>query len=354
MRKGRLTDKGELMKEKARVALIFGGEGSEREVSLAGAKFVLPLIDREKYEVVPTLITQSGEWLVFRDGAPFPTDISRGIPAFPTRRGFTLSGEIIKIDCAIPLLHGTRGEDGIIQVLLASAGIAFVGSDAYAGSLAMDKAFTKTVVSSLGIPTVRGHLLIDGSATHTKEGAIAAAEADFGYPMFVKPAREGSSVGAATARDREELDLAIGSATAASDGRALIEEYIDNRVELECAYLGACGKQLFTGIGEITTEGFYDYGEKYAEGSKARVSPSSKYEDIWGDRIREWSQKIVEMLGVRQLARLDYFLSGDRLYFNELNTFPGFTEASLYPALVARCGIDPKELIELLIQDTLC
>lgn len=342
-------------KNKYRIALIFGGEGEEREISLAGARFVCPLINREKYEVVPTFITKRGEWLVLPDTETLE-EFAIGSPASLTGLsggGFIGDFGFLKIDCAIPLLHGSFGEDGRIQGALECAHIPYVGSDVSAGAVAMDKAFTKTLVASLGIPTVPSHLAIRGSSAHSKDAAQKRAEMDFGYPMFIKPARQGSSVGASVVQNKEEFDKAFFEAVNVSDGRVLLEQYIDNRVELECAYLAAKGKQLFTPLGEISCDGFYDYDEKYAEGSTAKVLSVSSYENAYGDKVREWSKQIVEHLGVRHLSRLDFFLSGDRLYFNEINTFPGFTEASLYPRLIARLGISPEELIDLLISDSL-
>lgn len=341
--------------DKKRIALIFGGEGCEREVSLSGARFVYPKIDREKYEVVPTYITRHGEWLILSDSATL-NETPEGMPVFPTRTpagGFAGKGGFWKIDCAIPLLHGNFGEDGRIQGTLDSAKIPYVGSGVTAGAVAMDKAFTKTLAASLGIPTVKSNLAIAGSKMHSPDMALESAEKEFGYPMFIKPARGGSSVGASLAKDRCEAKKAIATAAEASDGRILIEEYIDDRVELECAYLGTRCKQLFTPLGEISCDGFYDYDTKYSEDSTARVLSVSSYEGEWGELIRVWSKKIVECLGVRHLARLDFFLSRGRLYFNEINTFPGFTEASLYPRLVNRLGISAEEVIELLISDAI-
>lgn len=336
--------------EKRSVALVFGGEGDEREVSLTGARFVCPLIDRNKYEVLPTLITKDGEWLLTPDRGEL-TDLSGGERVFPTRRGFATPSGFLPVDCAIPLLHGERGEDGIIQGLLDAAAIPYVGSAVTAGAVSMDKAFTKALVNTLGIPTVRSYLVITDSKTHSPKAVLARAEAEFGYPMFIKPARQGSSVGAARADSRADFYKALRAADAVSDGRILVEEYIDNRVELECAYLGACGKQLFTPLGQITCKGFYDYEEKYSADSSASVASHSPHEAAFGEKIREWSLKIVELLGVKHLSRLDYFLSDGRLYFNEINTFPGFTGASLYPRLVERLGISPRELVDLLISD---
>ena len=217
----------------------------------------------------------------------------------------------------------------------------------------MDKAFTKVLVDTLGIPTVRSHLIVAGTKSHTPDTALSLAEEEFGYPMFIKPSRGGSSVGASKISCREEFLSALSFATALSDGRVLVEEYIDDRVELECAYFGTFEKQLFSPLGEITTDNFYDYDTKYSKDSTARVSATSRYETSFGDTVREWSKKIVELLGVRHLARLDFFLSDGKLYFNEINTFPGFTESSLYPRLISRLGISPEEQLELFISDTL-
>ncbi len=349
------------MNTKPKIALVFGGVGAEREVSLAGAEFVFTLISPEKYAPLSIFIAPDGRWLSDPTGGASPRQMTENVAAlkevFPAKRcaggGFISDEGFIPIDTAIPLLHGEFGEDGRVQGLFDCAGIPYVGSGVTAGAVAMDKAYTKALAESLGVPTARWTLAIMNSPAETPTSARERAEAAFGYPMFLKPARQGSSVGAGIARCEKEFESALEAAAAAGDGRVIIEEYIDNRVELECAYLGTKSKQLFTPIGEISCCGFYDYDAKYGKDSAARVSAVSKHEAAWGKDVREWSRKIVEQLGVRHLARLDFFLSGKRLIFNEINTFPGFTEISLYPRLISRLGISPAELIELLISDTL-
>ena len=339
------------------VALIFGGRGYEHDVSVMGARFLYPKINGARYNKIPVYITKDGEWIT-------PTDTRESIdglvertckytevaPAYLTGEGGLLGRlGFTPIRAAIPLLHGDFGEDGIVQGALENAKIHYVGCDTSCGAITADKAYTKLIAEHLGIKTVPFILSVDEELTSAQH----RAEAKLSYPMFIKPARQGSSFGAGVAKTREDFGRTLRAAIKAGDGRVLIEKYIDNRAELECAYLGACGKQLFTPSGEITCQGFYDYDTKYKEDSEAKVTPDSSYDARFGDTLREWSRLLVEHLGIRHLARLDFFLSGERLYFNEINTFPGFTESSLYPRLVAKLGISPSEQFELFISDAI-
>lgn len=348
-----------MKKEKHTVALIFGGRGYEHDVSVEGAKFLYSLIDRELYDTLPVYISRSGEWLA-------PTkpceDISRlvlgkictvgvtptckngtGGVLFPSRQD---SGEFIKICAAIPLLHGDFGEDGIVQGALENARIPFVGCDTSAGAILSDKVYTKIVAEHLGVPTVPWVTAIGKSTAEAR----ALAESGIGYPIFIKPSRLGSSIGAALAKDVESFNTAYELAKEVGNEKVLIEKYIEVEKELECAYFRGKSKELFTKPGEISTNrDFYDYSTKYEINAAAVLDCAEVSEDIQ-KQINEYSRALVEFFGIRDLSRIDFFLARDgTLYFNEINTFPGFTEHSLYPRLLSLAGVNPRELVSELI-----
>ncbi len=325
-----------------RIALIYGGAGAEHEVSLMGAEHLLGLIDREKYIPYPILITKGGAWLA--EGDP-----EREIRIRLGERGGTLTegDKAIPIAAAFPLLHGDFGEDGCVQGLLECARIPYVGSRVTAGALSADKILTKDVARTLGIPVARGVEITDALPSAQ---AMSLAEGEVGYPMFIKPSGLGSSVGAHAVFCRDEFAPAYLDATECGTGRVLIEEYIEDKREIECAYLSYGGRDIFTHPGEILSSGFYDYSEKYSEDSRTKTLVRADIPKSVAERIIRFSRMLVLHIGIRHLARIDFFLSGTEVLFNEVNTMPGFTASSLYPALIGELGISGTELITSLIE----
>ena len=321
------------MTDKKRVALLFGGRGLEHSVSVAGAKNLLSLIDSDRYDLYPIFIEKSGETVLcsLRNG--------QRKSVFPTRGGFlTEEGEYIPINCAFPLLHGDFGEDGTVQGLLSFLDIPYVGADARASAICIDKAVTKSVAEALGIPTVPWRLVTDKSSV------------GIDLPAFIKPDCLGSSFGAGTAKDERELIGAIDTADEIGGGCVIAERLISPIRELECAYFSAQGEEIFTDAGEILCEGFYSYEKKYSDHS-VRADPSAKIPRRLNEKLREYSKSLCEFIGIRHLARIDFFLSGGEIYFNEINTMPGMTESSLYLKLLEQYGISGKEAINRLISD---
>ena len=329
-------------------ALIFGGRGMEHEVSVNGARFVFPLIDEEIYRKILVFIAKDGRWIII-------TDVSRldGVECFPIFKdgagGLITDKEFIPIDVAFPLLHGDYGEDGVVQGALENAKIPYVGCDVQSSAVARDKGLVKLIAKELGIPTAKW-------VEHTgcTEESVWLAERLLGYPVFVKPARLGSSVGASYAKSESELYSAIENASRLGRGRVIIEEFIEIEKELESAYYSASGRILFTSPGEVVCDsGFYDFERKYL-GEGAQVSEKSSVDNIYSEKIAEYSEKLVKKLGLRHVARIDYFLSKEnKIYFNEVNTMPGFTARSLYPRLTEKHGIPPRELINSLLCEAL-
>jgi len=325
---------------KKTVALIYGGQGKEHDVSVEGAKYLLGLIDTDKYIPYPILIDGSGVWK--KDGVK---------EVFPKPCGIiSEGGRDIKIDVAFPLLHGDFGEDGSIQGLLSILGFRFVGTELHAGAIGSDKHFTKLVANSIGIRTVKAIL---PDAGESAEQVLKRAEGEIGFPMFIKPRRLGSSVGAGVAYTEKEFRELYSLAYSLGEGKVLIEEYIENKRELECAYLGTREGEIFTHPGEVICRGVYGYKEKYSKATEVRLSVRADIDAELSRQIIESSKKIAHALGVRQISRLDFFLSDGVLYFNEINTMPGFTEGSLYPKMLDAHGISPRELIDRLIEDAL-
>ncbi len=343
--------------EKPSVALIFGGRGYEHSVSLGGAEYVFPLIDLQGYRKIPVFIKKDGTWVIptLRDlPCCIRALIDEAIPTeecFPAYRnsagGLQTESAFLPIASAFPLLHGDFGEDGVVQGALENANIPYVGCNTLTSAVTRDKCYVKLIARHLGIPTAKWVYV-----TEKCRERIDEAESALGYPMFVKPARLGSSVGAGIARCRKELEKALEHALSVGSGRALVEELIDVEKELECGYFRVKRKELFTNIGEISFNGnFYDYETKYLS-EAARVSPRADLTEAETAKIHGYSSRLAGYLGLRGLSRIDFFRSEDgKIYFNEINTMPGFTETSLYPRLVSESGISPSELINRLIAD---
>ena len=323
---------------RARVCLIYGGCGHESEVSIKGKEHILPMIDENKFEPYCLFIDKAGRWLI------------DGREVFPGRGGFFFveGQEYIKADCAFPLLHGDFGEDGRVQGALECAHIPYVGCDSLAGAVCRDKSFVKTIADSLDIPTLPHLLILRGEGI---DYAVRICESRLGYPMFIKPARLGSSVGISKVESHRELISALAQAFCLGD-RVIAEPCLTSKRELECGYFSAKGKELFTNPGEILLGGTYDYEKKYLTGDTRLATRADLLPDIC-DLVREYSRRLVRALGVRNLSRVDFFLSGDALYLNEINTMPGFTEGSLYLRMIETEGFSAAEAINLLIESAL-
>ena len=321
-----------------RVALIYGGRGRESEVSVRGKNHILPLFDENKYSVLPIFIDKDGRWLI------------DGREAFPYRRGFCLPeiNEIYEVDCAIPLLHGDFGEDGRVQGALDCVDIPYIGCDTLAGAICRDKVFVKTIAEKLSIPTLSFRLVLRSEGI---DYAVRNLEENISYPMFVKPARLGSSVGVSAAETRRQLVSALTVAFTMAE-RVVVEPCLIHKRELECGYFSTKCKEIFTNPGEILYNGTYGYEEKYLSGDVS-LSIRADLSDRVRECAREYSRRLVRTLGIRHLCRVDFFLSGDRLYFNEVNTMPGFTDGSLYAKMIEAEGIPQSRIFPMLIDSLL-
>ncbi|HET8935356.1 MAG TPA: D-alanine--D-alanine ligase family protein, partial [Polyangiales bacterium] len=349
-----MTDTGS--SPKLRVALLYGGRSTEHEISLESATSVLRNLDRSRYEVVPVYIDQQGAFhrqaLLPAADEPLalPTNSSSAAEALTVRGGQLFaasSGE--SIDVVLPILHGPLCEDGSLQGLLELADVPYVGSRVLGSALCMDKEVAKRLVRAEGIPVVP-YLVVRGP--DFEQNSVAwheRIERELGYPAFVKPATLGSSVGVSKVKNRAELSAAIALALRFDD-KLLVEKAIRAR-EIEYAVLAAeqLGAPPDVSVpGEIVArEDFYSFERKYLDALGADVTIPAAIDGTLAEQGRDAARKIFLTLECDGLARVDFFLDRDSgvLYFNEVNSLPGFTSISMYPKLWAASGVGYSELL---------
>ena len=344
------------------VCILFGGVSPEHEVSLRSAESVLNNIDESKYNVFPVGITKEGKWILYggKDYSDLPsgrwlTHPDNRQAAISPIRGkglLTFEGDCVvrqQIDVVFPVLHGENGEDGTIQGLLQLAGIPYVGPHVAASAVAMDKTLTKLVVDHAGITQAAWNLVRRSDMGSRMEGTLDALEAKFAYPMFVKPAGTGSSVGVSKATEREDLKKALLEA-GKYDDKVLVEEFIRGR-EIEVAVMGN-ESPVASVCGEIDSGAdFYDYDAKYITDTSVSYIPARIPEDV-AETVRDTAVKVYKAIGCQGLSRVDFFVTWqeNRVVFNEINTIPGFTSISMYPKLFGASGVPYSQLIDKLLE----
>jgi len=329
--------------DKIRVALIFGGQSEEHEVSVMTAREIEKAMDEKKYEITLFGIDKYGYWNLIDELNSETKSIvnNHGNVKIPNNIINYLQKDI---DIAFPLLHGPFGEDGKIQGLFEMIGINYVGCNLLSSAICMDKDYTKKLLSKIGIRVVES-ITVFNNIEYNIEKIIDRLE----FPMFVKPANLGSSVGIAKVKNIKQLKEGIKDAFK-YDRKVLIEKAINAR-ELECAILGN-GNPKASSVGEIIpSHEFYDYESKYFDGGKTKLLIPAEISDDIKNKIQENSLKAYIELGCSGLARVDFLLDKDseELYLNEINTMPGFTPFSMYPLLFKNTGIEYSELIDNLI-----
>ncbi len=345
-----------------RVAVLFGGQSDEHDVSLRSAQTVIGALDPAKFEVVPIGITRQGHWLsggdpmrqltavspLFAvgsgaDGAATDTaqsDEARA-PAIPP----VLSGNV---DVVFPVLHGPMGEDGTVQGLLELAGLPYVGAGVLGSAVAMDKAMTKTVLAQAGLPQAPWLTVLRRDWERDPNTATATIAAEIGYPCFTKPANMGSSVGITKVHDAGELAMGM-AAAGRFDRKIIVEQGVEAR-ELEVSVLGN-DDPIASVAGEIVPcHEFYDYDAKYIDDRSELIIPAAVASEIQ-DRVRQLAIAVFRALDLNGMARVDFFLErgSGNLLINEVNTIPGFTSISMYPMLWEASGLALPELVERLI-----
>ncbi|HEX3257303.1 MAG TPA: D-alanine--D-alanine ligase family protein [Pseudonocardia sp.] len=356
------------MAGRVRVAVVFGGRSGEHAISCVSAGSVLANLDRERFDVVPVGITPDGAWVVgaddprelaIDDRALPSVDASRpalALPGDPTRGGLLVlepgrAGEVFAgVDVVFPVLHGPYGEDGTIQGLLELAGVPYVGAGVLASAAGMDKEFTKKLLAADGLPVGDHVVLRPGTATLTD------AERDrLGLPVFVKPARAGSSLGITRVTTWDDLDGAIATARE-HDPKVLVEAAIVGR-EIECAVLerpdGTVVSSLPAEIRIVGEAAFYDFDAKYLD-DVCEFDVPAKLDDDVAAELREMAVAAFRALDGQGLARVDFFVGPDAaITVNEVNTMPGFTPISMYPRAWAVTGIDYPTLLTTLVETAL-
>ncbi|HEV7470059.1 MAG TPA: D-alanine--D-alanine ligase family protein [Pseudonocardia sp.] len=355
--------------DRVRVAVVFGGRSSEHAISCVSAGSVLAHLDRERFDVVPVGIARDGSWVLGTDdpsvlrisGRTLP-EVDGSAPALvlpgdPTRGGLVRldpehAGEVLAgVDVVFPVLHGPFGEDGTVQGLLEMAGLPYVGAGVLASAAGMDKEFTKKLLAAAGIPAGRLVVLRRGTGTLTE-----TERADLGLPVFVKPARAGSSVGITKVSDWADLDAAIATARE-HDPKVLVEAAVVGR-EIECGVLelpdGTLRASLPAEIRLVgSTADFYDFEAKYLDDACEFDIPA-KLDDDLAENLREMAIDAFRALDGQGLARVDFFVGEDgELTVNEVNTMPGFTPISMYPRMWAETGVDYTALLTTLVETAL-
>jgi len=350
---------------KIRVGLIFGGRSGEHEVSLMSARSVLKAINKDKYDVTLIGITKEGKWIggenpmkALEGGADSaPTTALLGEPQYralmqvveqPGGKAVALSS-VAELDVIFPLLHGTFGEDGTVQGLLELANLPYVGAGVVGSAAGMDKGVFKSLMAAANIPVPKWTLALRTEIERDADPVIARAEAQFGYPMFTKPANLGSSVGVVKAHGREEMKAAL-KESARWDRRVIIEQGINAR-EIEVSVLGN-DDPIASVPGEIVPgREFYDYEAKYVDESSRLIIPAP-LDERTTKRAQELSVTAFRAIDCAGMARVDFLLDRDsgELYVSELNTIPGFTQISMYPKLWEASGMSYSELIDRLIE----
>ena len=338
---------------KSTVAIICGGRSSEHEISCLSAGGVLAGLDTAKFDAVLIGITKEGNWVLLPNN--YPLAIINGVlpsvdegarPLVADVHGFSIDGIALDIDVVFPVLHGPFGEDGTIQGFLEIADIAYVGSGVMASAAAMDKSFSKTVFSAAGMHVAPG-IVVTSEDWKTRISSLS-------YPVFVKPARGGSSRGTSKVKSSDGLEAALKEAFI-FDRKVMIETAIVGR-EIECAVLESNGTVQASLVGEIVIDSkfeFYDFEAKYLDGATTVNLPADIPETA-SDEIRAKAIQAFKALGCSGLARVDFFYSEKgEVIINEINTMPGFTPTSMYPKLMASSGVGYSELITALIATAL-
>ncbi len=314
------------------VLLVFGGEGSEHDVSVMSARNVIEALRGAGYEVTLAYITRTGDWLA-----------AHAIDDITTE---PISIDRIDIDVIFPLIHGKGGEDGMIAKMGQISNIPVVGCGPEASAIAWDKDRCKQTLQAANLSVVPW-LTVGEGETMTYDIARQKLASD---TLFVKPAREGSSIGVSRAMNEQEFITALDTAFHYDD-KILIEKAIVGR-ELECAVLGNMPNIRTTEIGEITTnDGFYDYDSKYIDDTSTLDIPARHLSSDQSQQIRQAAEAAFQAIGGTGLARVDFFMDADgTIYVNEINTMPGFTNISMYPKLWQHAGLSYAELVKTLIQ----
>jgi D-alanine-D-alanine ligase len=354
---------------RVRVAVIYGGRSDEHAISCVSAGSILRNLDPARFDVVPIGITRDGTWVLTGGDPDRLAIVNAQLPEVTASSGPVLAlpadsdepGELVSfsggvaqslaaVDVVFPVMHGPYGEDGTIQGLLEMAGVPYVGAGVFASSAGMDKEFTKKLLAAEGLP------IGEYAVLHPDTPELTTEDRDrLGLPVFVKPARAGSSIGVSRVSVPEELAAAITEARR-HDSKILVEKAIRGR-ELECGVLELPdGRVGASTVGEICVAGagerFYDFATKYLD-DVAELDVPAKIDDDVADAVRALALRAFRAIDCQGLARVDFFLTDDGPLINEINTMPGFTTISMYPRMWAASGVDYPTLLATMIDTAL-
>lgn len=334
--------------KKTRIAILFGGKSAEHEVSIQSAKNVFEALDKDKYDVELVGISKKGEWHRLTAAAFIRLANAPSLPPFTLKPHSAplVPSLSVGIDIVFPVLHGPNGEDGSVQGMLKILNVPFVGSDVLGSAIGMDKDVAKRLLRDAGLPIARFLVLKSGMRDSVSFSELTE---EFGLPFFVKPANLGSSVGVAKVANEKQYKAALAGAFS-YDTKILIEECIVGR-ELECSVLGN-DIPIASTVGEIIVKSdFYSYDAKYVDEKSARMQIPAIISDELEKKIKDYAVQVFEILCCNGMGRVDFFLTKEgNIYINEINTIPGFTNISMYPALWEASGLTYGELVDRLVQ----
>lgn len=345
---------------KKNIAVLFGGASSEHDISCISAEFILSNIPKDKYVVYPIAISKEGDWFLLKgDYNSLANNAWKNIQKLPVLVSpsvsnsdiFAIDGDKIiplKIDLVFPVLHGKNGEDGSVQGIFQLNAIPIVGCKLAASALCMDKVSSNIMFDHAKINQAKYSWIWNYEVEENISNVLDKIEHELEeYPIFVKPSAAGSSIGVSKVSCRSELEKALKLA-ALEDSKILAERAIVGR-ELECAVLGNQNNLKISTVGEIATNSdFYDYNSKYKDNSSKLYIPANISDNI-SEKIKNIAGKAYKLMGCSGLARVDFFLSDNEVYLNEINTLPGFTAISMYPKLFEHAGVSAAQLISTLI-----
>jgi D-alanine-D-alanine ligase len=353
---------------KIRVAVVFGGRSAEHGVSCVTAGSVLAAIDRSRYDVVPIGVAPDGRWVLEADDTARLAITDGRLPEVDAGKAqVTLAGEQLvvqepgevpvvlgEVDVVFPLLHGPWGEDGTIQGLLETAGVRYVGAGVLSSAVGMDKHYMKMLFQAQGLP-VTPYVVVTPREWREDPAACRESVATLGYPVFVKPARAGSSFGISKVSEPGDLEAAIEEAQR-FDPKVVVEASAEGAREIECGVLQGLdgGPPAASVVGEITVGGehhFYDFAAKYLPEEATRLDVPADVPAEVSEQVRALAVRAFEAMDCEGLARVDFFvMSAGTVVVNEINTMPGFTPTSMFPRMWAASGLDYQDLVERLLQ----
>lgn len=349
------------MSQKLRIGVIFGGRSGEHEVSLVSATAVLHGLDKDKYDLVPIGITPDGRWVsspralaMLKQKQGTDQLPEKFLVPEPNRQGLMSVGPNPDgpqgLDVVFPLVHGTFGEDGTLQGLLELANIAYVGGGVLASAVGMDKIVQKQLFANAGLPIVFYRHFLSSSIRAECGAILRAIEKQMRYPVFVKPANTGSSVGITKAHNRDELSQGL-SLAAGFDRKVIVEQGIRDAREIECSVLGNDDPEASVPGEIISSNEFYDYEAKYVDGKSTSVIPA-KLPAVVARTVRRMAVLAYKCIDCAGMARVDFFVKKKtgKVYLNEVNTIPGFTAISMYPKMWEASGLTFPALLDRLVQ----